>query len=259
MVHDLLTHPEVDDEMLASIDTIGVGGADMPDAFRRLYEERFGRRVGTGYGLTEAPTSVTAEDVSEPPVPGSCGRALPQVEILIRDETGEDLAPGEVGEVCVAPSSAGPFADTYRPMLGYWNRPDETMRALDGGVLRTGDIGCLDAAGNLFIKDRKNDLIIRGGANVYPAEVERALHDLRAIEACAVVGVPDDRLGERVVAFVQLRQDSDVSAEAIQDHCRSLLARYKVPDTIRFVSGFDRTPMGKIRKTALRASLAPDG
>ena len=112
MVHDLLTHPEVTDDMLASIEAIGVGGADMPEAFRRLYEERFGRRVGTGYGLTEAPTSVTGEDVTEPAIPGTCGRALPQVRIHILDDDGVELPPGELGEVCVGPSEEGDFRDS---------------------------------------------------------------------------------------------------------------------------------------------------
>lgn len=255
MVHDLLTHPDVTDEMLASIDAIGVGGADMPDAFRRLYQERFGRRVGTGYGLTEAPTSVTMENVDEPPVPGTCGRALPHVQIHIVGEDGDDLPVGEVGEVCVGPASDGELADVYRPMLGYWNRPDETAAALRGGLLHTGDIGCLDPDGNLFIKDRKNDLIIRGGANVYPAEVERVLHDDRRVAACAVVGQADDRLGERVVAFVELEPGAAPDEDALIEHCRQHLAKYKVPDSVTFVESFDRTPMGKIRKTALRERL----
>ncbi len=156
MVHDLLTSPAVTDEMLASIQAIGVGGADMPDAFRRLYQERFGTRVGTGYGLTEAPTAVTVEDVSEPPVPDSCGKALPQCGVYILDEAGEPVAVGEAGEVCVGPATEGEFADVYRPMLGYWNRPEETAEALRDGLLHTGDIGSLDAAGNLTILDRKS-------------------------------------------------------------------------------------------------------
>lgn len=252
MVHDLLTHPDVTDEMLESIEAIGVGGADMPDAFRRLYEERFGQRVGTGYGLTEAPTSVTAEDVQQPPVPDSCGKALPQVEIRILDERGDAVPVGEVGEVCVAPASHGEAADLYRPMLGYWNRPEATADALRGGVLHTGDLGCLDADGNLFIKDRKHDLIIRGGANVYPAEVERVLHEEPGVLACAVVGVPDTRLGERVVAFIQPAAGAELTEDRLRDLCGDHLAKYKVPDEVTFVDEFDRTPMGKIRKSALR-------
>jgi len=256
MVHDLLTNPEVTDEMLSSIVAIGVGGADMPDAFRRLYEERFGRRVGTGYGLTEAPTSVTGEDVMKPPVPGTCGPALPQVSVHILDDDGNELPVGEVGEVCVGPATAGEFADVYRPMLGYWNKAEETARALRGGLLHTGDIGCLDADGNLFIKDRKNDLIIRGGANIYPAEVERVIHDLDGVAACAVIGVPDERLGEIVVAFVEAMPGRTVDPSSVTAHCAANLARYKVPEAVHLVEAFERTPMGKIKKTVLREIAA---
>jgi len=252
MVHDLLTHPEVSDDMLASLDAIGVGGADMPDAFRRLYQERFSRPVGTGYGLTEAPTAVTVEDPNEEPVPGTCGKALPQVHIVICAEDGTAVPIGEVGEVCVGPRSDGVFADVYRPMLGYWNQPEASADALRDGLLHTGDMGVLDDEGHLFIKDRKHDLIIRGGANVYPAEVERVLHDDPRVAACAVFGVPDDRLGEKVVGCVQLAPDADVAPEELIAHCVGNLASYKLPDELRIVADFERTPMGKIRKTALR-------
>ena len=256
MVHDLLTHPDVSDDMLQSLDGIGVGGADMPDAFRQLYERRFGRRVGTGYGLTEAPTAVTLEDVEAPAVAGSCGRPLPQVEISIVDERDNRLPPGEVGEVCISAATKGAFADAYRPMLGYWNRPDESAEALRAGVLHTGDVGVLDDDGNLFIKDRKNDLIIRGGANVYPAEVERVLHDDPRVVACAVVGSPDPRLGERVVAYVELAEAAEPCSRELLARCRRELAAYKVPESITFVEGFERTPMGKIRKSELRQRAA---
>jgi acyl-CoA synthetase (AMP-forming)/AMP-acid ligase II len=227
----------------------------MPEAFRTLYRKRFGTEVTTGYGLTEAPTAVTVEDPTGPLLPGSAGQALPQVEIVILDDTGAEVPDGEVGEVCVRPASTGPFAGLYTPMLGYWNQPEATVEALRGGVLHTRDLGCIGEGGNLFIKDRKSDLIIRGGANVYPAEVERVLHDDPRVSACAVVGCPDDRLGERVVAFVQPSEGAD-GPELIPDlleRCGRELARYKVPESIHLVEAFDRTPMGKIRKPPLRA------
>ena len=256
MVHDLLTHPDVTDEMLASLVGIGVGGADMPDAFRRLYEDRFGTPVGTGYGLTEAPTAVTMEDVSGPLVPDSCGTALDQNRIVITGEDDLPLPPGEVGEVCVGAATDGPFAGCWQPMLGYWNRPEATAEALRGGLLHTGDLGVLDEHGNLFIRDRKHDLIVRGGANVYPAEVERVLHDDERVAACAVVGRPDERLGETVVAFVEAVDGADLDLDALRDRCGEQLARYKVPAELIEVDGFERTPMGKIRKTVLRERLA---
>jgi long-chain acyl-CoA synthetase len=121
-------------------------------------------------------------------------------------------------------------------------------------VLHTGDLGLVDEDGRLHVKDRKGDVIVRGGANVYPAEVERVLHEHPDVVAAAVVGVPDVRLGERVVAVVQLR-DGTVDEDDLASFCRARLARYKVPQGWRFVAGFERTPMGKIRKAALRDHL----
>jgi long-chain acyl-CoA synthetase len=256
MVHDLLSHPDVDQSQLASLSGIGVGGADMPDAFRRMYRERFKAPVGTGYGLTEAPTAVTVEDPTIEPVANTCGKALPQVQIHILDEDDNELGVGDVGEVCVGPAEEGPFADMYRPMLGYWNRAEATAVALRNGLLHTGDMGMVDDDGNLYIKDRRNDLIIRGGANVYPAEVERVLHESPDVQACAVIGSPDDRLGERVIAFVQLAGGANADPNELRAVCAAHLALYKVPDEITFVPEFDLTPMGKIRKGPLRDSLA---
>ncbi len=256
MVHDLLSHTEVEQSQLRSLSAIGVGGADMPDAFRRMYQKRFNTPVGTGYGLTEAPTAVTVEDPTIKPIANTCGKALPQVQVHIVDENDQLLGAGEVGEVCVGPAIDGPFADMYRPMLGYWNRPEASAEALRGGLLHTADMGMLDGQGNLYIKDRRKDLIIRGGANVYPAEVERVLHESPDVTACAVIGKPDDRLGERVVAFVQTSDGSTVTAESLRTLCIANLALYKIPDDITFVDDFERTPMGKIRKGPLRDSTS---
>ena len=176
----------------------------VPRPSERLYRERFGREVTIGYGLTEAPTAVTMTDPGRPRrSPESAGRALPHVRLVIVDERDEPAPAGTVGEICVAPAVDGPFAGVYTPMLGYWGQPDASADALRGGMLHTGDLGELDADGELYVRDRRNDLIIRGGANVYPAEVERVLHEDARVAACAVVGVPDERLGERVVAFVE--------------------------------------------------------
>jgi acyl-CoA synthetase (AMP-forming)/AMP-acid ligase II len=251
MVHGLLTHPGVTDEHLQSLVRPGVGGADLPEAFRELYRARFGVEVTVGYGLTEAPTAVTVTDPTEPPIPSEAGAALPHVDIVIIDEHDHPVPAGEVGEICVAPRRTGPWRGVYTPMLGYWNRPDETRLALRGGRLHTGDLGCLDAAGHLFVKDRRNDLIIRGGANIYPAEVERVLHADERVAACAVTGVPDEHYGERVVAFVQRAPGGAVTGDDLAAHCATRLARYKVPERWIFVDDFERTPMGKIRKGAL--------
>ncbi|HKE72256.1 MAG TPA: AMP-binding protein [Acidimicrobiales bacterium] len=257
MIHDLLTHPELAADDLASLTRPGVGGAAMPESFRELYRDRFGTRVTTGYGLTEAPTSVTQEDPSLPPVERSCGRALPQVRITIREPDGRELPAGSVGEVCVEAAPNGPFAGAYTPMLGYWRRPDATAEALHGEVLRTGDLGFLSPDGDLFVTDRKNDLILRGGANVYPAEVERVLQEVDGVAGSAVLGVPDERLGERVVAAVELAPGASVTERDLLDRCAASLARYKVPERIVFVDGLPRNAMGKVVKREVRALVAP--
>jgi acyl-CoA synthetase (AMP-forming)/AMP-acid ligase II len=251
--HDLLTHPDVKQEDLVSLTAPGVGGANCPDEFKELYKRRFGREVLVGYGLTEAPTAVSHTNPELPRVPGSAGTALPQVSLHILDANGDELAPGEVGEICVGTASQGPFAGVYTTMLGYWNRPEASEEALRGGLLHTGDIGMLDADGNLFIRDRASDLILRGGANVYPAEIERVLHEDPRVASCAVVGVADERLGERVMAAVQLARGVDASEDELKQHCRSNLARYKIPDRILLVDAFPLTPMGKIRKKDIKS------
>jgi acyl-CoA synthetase (AMP-forming)/AMP-acid ligase II len=251
--HDLLTHPDVKREDLASLTRPTVGGAPPPDALKALFLERFGFEIQEGYGLTEAPTSVTHTDPTRPRIPGSCGQAQPHQLIRILGDDGAELPAGSVGEVCVAPRDSGPWARVYTPMLGYWNRPEASAAALRDGVLHTGDLGRLDAEGNLYIEDRRSELILRGGANVYPAEVERALHADGRVAACAVLSVPDTRLGERVVAAVQLARGAKASAEELQAHCREQLARYKVPERIVFVDAFPRNAMNKIVKRELRA------
>jgi acyl-CoA synthetase (AMP-forming)/AMP-acid ligase II len=251
VVHDLLTHPDVRTEQLASLVSLLIGGAECPEEFRALYRERFGSDVAIGYGMTEAPTAVTRAEGDPQAVPGLCGRALPQCEISIRGEDGRALPSGEEGEICVGPARTGAWAGVYTPMLGYWNRPDATAEALAGGVYHTGDIGVLESDGTLFIRGRRNELILRGGANVYPAEVERVLLEHPAVAEAAVLGVPDRRLGERVVAAVRLAEGARESGDALREHCRASLARYKVPDAIALVDSLPRNAMAKVIKRQL--------
>jgi long-chain acyl-CoA synthetase len=252
MVYDLLTNPAVDQNDLISLTRPGVGGSDCPPALRDLYQRRFGTRITTAYGLTEAPTIVTIEDPAGPAVLGSAGRAAPQLNVSIRDADGIELPTDEIGEICVAPATTGPLAGVYTPMLEYWRRPEATAEAMRGGVLHTGDLGRLDTDGNLFVTGRKNDLIIRGGANVYPAEVERVLAEHSCVAASVVIGVPDDRLGERVVAAVVPAPGSTPTAEDLRAHCAASLARYKVPEQFLVVESLPRNAMGKV----LRATVA---
>jgi acyl-CoA synthetase (AMP-forming)/AMP-acid ligase II len=201
--------------------------------------------------MTEAPTAVTRTDGRAAPAPGLCGKAVPQVEIRVLDEKDQPVATGEIGEICVAPRASGPWAGVYTPMLGYWNKPDETAQALRNGVYHSGDLGFLDASGDLYIRGRRNELILRGGANVYPAEVERVLAAHPAVAASAVLGRPDPRLGQRVVAAVQLRAGAQASADELTAFARERVARYKLPEQIAFVSELPRNAMGKVVKREL--------
>jgi acyl-CoA synthetase (AMP-forming)/AMP-acid ligase II len=252
--HDLLTHPEVKPADLASLVVPGVGGSDVPPEVVRLYRERFGKGVGIGYGMTEAPTAVSWSDGSVPSAPGLCGKALPQVEIEIVDEAGRVLTAGEIGEITVRPARSGPYAGAYTPMLGYWRKPEATAAALRDGRYHTGDLGLFAEDGNLYIRGRRNELILRGGANVYPAEVERALQAHPDVEYAAVFGLADARLGERVVAVVQPHAGRSAPAEdVLRAFCAERIARYKVPDRIASAAALPRNAMGKVVKRELRA------
>jgi len=251
--YDLLSHPEVTAGDLASLVAPGVGGSDVPAELVRLYRERFGRPVGIGYGMTEAPTAVAWSDGSVPSAPGLCGKALPQVEIEIMDESGRGLPAGEIGEITVRPARGGPYPGVYTPMLGYWRKPEATAQALRGGRYHTGDLGFVAEDGNLYIRGRRSELILRGGANVYPAEVERALQQHADVEFAAVFGIPDERLGERVVAVVQPKPGHAAPAEdVLRAFCAEHIARYKLPDRIASVAALPRNAMGKIVKRELR-------
>jgi long-chain acyl-CoA synthetase len=256
VIQDLLTSPLVQPEDLATLGHPDIGGAGISQECQQLYRERFGRRMTVAYGMTEAPTIVTRTDASSEPQEELCGRAVEQVEILVVDDHDQPLPQGEIGEICVKPAVSGPYANVYTTMLGYWNRPDATAVALCSGMYHTGDIGLLDETDQLFIRGRQNDLIIRGGANVYPAEVERVLATHPLVAGVAVLGVTDERLGQRVAAVVQLRE-SDAAANEValvaqlQSHCLEQLARYKVPEQIRFLDTLPRNAMNKIVKPQL--------
>jgi acyl-CoA synthetase (AMP-forming)/AMP-acid ligase II len=259
ILYDLLNHDGVDPESVSCLTHLGVGGAKTPDALFSMYRERFGRDVATGYGLTEAPTSVTGARAGAGRQPvGSAGWARSQLDVTIRDGD-EMLAPGEEGEICVGPAEAGVFAGCYTNMLGYWDRPDATDRVLSGGVLHTGDVGVLDRDGVLWVRDRRSDLILRGGANVYPAEVERVVEATGFVAEAAVVGRYHPRLGEEVVAFVAPAADVELDVGALDAACRAQLARYKSPVTWYVVEQFPRNAMGKVLKPSLREWLASGG
>lgn len=255
VLHDLIHDQSLDIASLDSLSEVITGGADCPVSVRERFRARFGYDLVGSYGLTEAPTIVTIEVPGVPHDPGSSGRALPDLSVTVRDEAGAVLAPGETGEICVGPTGAGEWSGVYSPMLGYLGRPEETRQALRDGVLHTGDVGHLTVEGELKVTDRLSSMIIRGGANVYPAEVERILHRHDGVEACVVVGIPDERLGERVGAIVQpaAGRAADGLVAELRAMCGDALARYKVPEVVVLVDGLPRNAMDKIDRKRIVA------
>jgi O-succinylbenzoic acid--CoA ligase len=242
LIHSLAHDDGVVRDDLASLEEVWNGGGDCPEPVRAAFEQKFAKPVLMTYGLSEAPTVVSIDDPDGTHAVGGSGRPLPHLEIQVVDD-----------ELCVVPATTGPYAGVYRPMLGYWNRDDATKETLRDGMLHTGDLGFVDDDGFLHVRDRKSLVIIRGGGNVYPAEIERVLHERPEIEACAVVGLPDERLGERVAVAVQLRHGASVTEADLRAHCEANLAKYKIPERWLFVDDFPRNSMGKIQRRDLPA------
>lgn len=257
MVYDLL---QADLDIPEGI-AMGAGGAPLPHVIREAFRKRHGFDIGTSYGLTEAPTVVAVSGDAIPPE-GASGRSLPHFELSIRDADGNVLPTGEVGEVCFGPARSGPWANVYTPPLGYWREPEKTAALLKDGVVHTGDHGRLDEAGWLYIADRSSELILRGGSNVYPAEIERILHRHDLVADCAIVGKPDLRMGMLTVACIQPSApglDTAALQEELRAMCADALVRYKVPDEWRFMEEFPRNAMGKVVKPKLREIIEKGG
>ncbi len=216
------------------------GGAALPVEVLRAWRERFGCTVLDGYGLSETTGVVAFNDIRRPRA-GTVGVALPGAELQIRKH-GAVLRPGEVGEVYVRGATV---------MKGYWNKPEATRSELSDGWLRTGDLGSVDAEGYLTIVGRSKELIIRGGYNIYPREIEEVLYRHPDITEAAVVGVPDDYYGEEVGAVVTLRPGAVPDPEALGGWARSQLPAYKVPRLFAFVDALPKGPTGKILKRAI--------
>ncbi len=239
----LLNHPAIDQYDLSTLEHVAFGAAPAPIELIRTFEQRTGSTVRMVYGLTEAAPIVTADRISSPRKPGSCGFAIPGVTVAIMDPDGNQLKPGELGEICVR----GPNV-----MAGYHNLPEATAEAIRDGWLRTGDVGHLDEDGYLFIIDRVKDLIIRGGLNVYPHDVEEVLVSHPGVAEAAVVGIPDPIYGEEVEAFVVRRIGTEATEDELLAHCREHLAKYKSPRRVSFVPDLPRNQVGKVLKRVLR-------
>jgi long-chain acyl-CoA synthetase len=196
-----------------------------------------------GYGLSEASPVVAMNPIQGPWKPGSIGLPVPDVEVSIQDDNGQILAATQVGELCVRGGNV---------MLGYWNQPEETANALRNSWLLTGDIGYKDGDGYIYITDRKKDMLLVNGINVYPREVEEIIYQFPGIKEAAVVSKPDARKGEQPVAFVAADEHVKLEEKALIQFLRGKLADYKVPRQVIVLPQLPRNATGKILKTTLR-------
>lgn len=245
----ILNHPKVGQYDLSSLEEVVCGAAPLPVALARAFSERFGCRIREIYGLTESTGLGSANRLSEPYRPGCAGRAYFNTEVRVVGDDDQPLPAGERGEVVLR----GPSI-----MKGYHNRPQETATVLRGGWLHTGDVGYLDADGYLYIVDRKKDMIIRGGENIYPAELESILYRHPGVAEAAVVGVPDRMYGEDVVAYVVVREKCKVAEQELIDHVRAYTSPFKAPSRIWFLNALPKSGVGKILRRELRDKAASE-
>lgn len=224
------------------------GSAPVPAEVLNRFEETFDCLVVEGYGLSESTCRSTFNPPNKDRRPGSCGLPIGN-EMRVVDDENNDVADGELGEIVLR----GP--NIFR---GYFKNEDATKKAFEGGWFHTGDIGYRDADGFFFIADRKSDMIIRGGENIYPREIDELLFSHPAVASAAAIGVPDELYGEEVEAFVVLRDGQTISESELIDHCREHLADYKCPKRIHFLAEIPKGPTGKLLKREL-AKLRPTG
>jgi long-chain acyl-CoA synthetase len=245
----LLHHPQADRYDTSSLGRVFASAAPVPIELAEAFEKRFDCEVLEGYGQTEAAPAIALMRPGLPKKAGSTGPPLPGAEVRIEDEAHAEVSTGAIGEIC----SRSPGI-----MLGYHRMPEATADTLAHGWLHTGDLGYLDEDGYLFVTDRKKDLIIRGGFNVYPRDVEDLLLEHPGVAEVAVVGRPDAAMGEEVVAFVVKEPGSDPSEDELLRFAADRLARYKHPKEIRLTGFLPKSPVGKVLKKDLRSMLASE-
>ncbi len=253
MIQALLVFvPDVADRKYEKLKMISYGASPISEETLRQAMDVFGCKFSQGFGQTESSAMLTYLSsgdheralAGKPELLRSCGRAAPWTEVQVVDEDGNELPVGEIGEII----GRGP-----QLMRGYWKMPDATAETLRDGWLHTGDAGSMDEEGYFFIQDRIKDMIVSGGENVYPAEIEQVLYEHPAIADVAVIGIPDDTWGEAVHAIVQLKPGAEASAEDIIAFCRDRLAGYKRPRSVEFIDQIPRNASMKVLKKDLRA------
>jgi len=239
-------HPEIYHFNTSSWRLALSGAASLPKEVYHHFQNIFGFPIIEGYGLTETSPVICLNPLDRPKA-GSVGKAIPGAEVKIFDPEDQELPCGQIGEI----ATRGPYI-----MKGYYNHEEETNWVMRNSWFHTGDLGYLDDDGYIFIIDRKKELIIRGGINIHPHEIEEILSDHPLIFDAAVIGVPDPVMGEEIMAFIVVRNGSDaISPDELKNYCQGKIARFKIPRYIRFVDHLPKTPSGKILKHELRNML----
>lgn len=239
----LMNHPDIEKYDLSSIEACLSGSAPLPVEVQEKFEKITGGKLVEGYGLTETSPVTHSNLVWGERVKGSIGLPYPDTDCKIfRSGTTEEVPHGEIGEIAIQ----GP-----QVMKGYWNRPEDTAATIVDGWLLTGDLGYMDEDGHFFIVDRKKDMIIAGGFNIYPREIEEVLYEHEAIQECVVAGIPDPYRGETVKAYIVLKEGYTVTEEEFNSYCREHLASYKVPRIYEFRTELPKTAVGKILRRSL--------
>ncbi|GLH79271.1 dicarboxylate--CoA ligase PimA [Bradyrhizobium sp. SSBR45G] len=243
--------PDLDKRDLSSLTSVGSGGAPLPVEVARILERRVGMKLKSGWGMTETCSPGTSHPKEGPDKPGSIGIALPGIEmdvVSLEDPT-KVLGVNEVGEIRVK----GPNVTK-----GYWNRPEESAQSFVGDHFLTGDIGYVDADGFYFLVDRKKDMIISGGFNVYPQMIEQAIYTHPAVQEVIVIGIPDAYRGEAAKAFIKLRDGfAPFAVEDLRDFLTGKLGKHELPAAVEFVDELPRTPVGKLSRHELRQQQSP--
>jgi long-chain acyl-CoA synthetase len=245
MYNFLYQYPEGNPEDLKTFRLCISGGASLPVALLKNFEQKFNVMISEGYGLSEASPVTCFNPLDRPRKPGSIGKSIMNVECKVVNELGEEVPVGHPGELIVR----GPNV-----MKGYYKMPEETAAAIKDGWLYTGDMARMDEEGYFYIVDRKKDLIIVGGYNVYPREVEEVIYDHQDVVEAAVLGVPDPNQGEAVKAYV-VSKNPELTEEDLLRYCKEHLAKYKVPSSIEFLEELPKNTTGKILRRALKAQV----
>jgi long-chain acyl-CoA synthetase len=240
----MLHQPDADPAMTETLRVCVSGGASLPVEILRGFEEKFGCMILEGYGLSETSPVASFNHPDKVRKPGSIGTPIEGVQMRLVDDAGQTVPDGEIGEIAIR---------GHNVMKGYWNKPEATAQAITDGWFRTGDMARVDSDGYYFIVDRKKDLIIRGGYNVYPREIEEVLHEHPAVAEVAVIGLPHAELGEEVGAAVALKPGATATPEELRAFARDRVAAYKYPRRVWLVDALPKGPTGKILRREVHA------